>query len=149
MHAAARRGTLLSAASKEGLEPLLAMNPKSKDDFEKYSQAIIDLVIKRHQGPSAHTKIIIDRRSHARHPPRTAEKPLFAAFVEMHVRALADSLRDVDIRKAASGLTTLANEKQKEARDKAGGKKKGKGAAKPILGGAKSAARCVICPSLN
>jgi translation initiation factor 3 subunit J len=61
----------------------------------------------------------------------------------MHARALADPLRDVDIRKAATGLTTLANEKQKEARDKASGKKKGKGAAKPVLGGAKTAVRWV------
>jgi hypothetical protein len=62
----------------------------------------------------------------------------------MHVRALAAPLRDVDVRKAASALTTLANEKQKEQRDKAGGKKKGANKpAKPALGGAKSVARCV------
>jgi translation initiation factor 3 subunit J len=40
-------------------------------------------------------------------------------------------LKDVEVRKAASGLTTLANEKQKEQRDKASGKKKLKAAAKP------------------
>jgi len=59
------------------------------------------------------------------------------------VRELAAPLRDVEVRKAASGLTTLANEKQKEQRDKASGKKKGKGATKPGLGGAKVASRCV------
>jgi translation initiation factor 3 subunit J len=53
-------------------------------------------------------------------------------------------LRDVDVRKAASGLTTLANEKQKEQRDKSSGKKKGVNkAAKPILGGARGATRQV------
>jgi translation initiation factor 3 subunit J len=67
------------------------------------------------------------------------DKPLYASFVEAHVRALAAPLRDVDVRKAASGLTTLANEKQKEQRDKTSGKKKGsKAATKPVLGGAKS-----------
>ena len=56
---------------------------------------------------------------------------------------MAQPLRDVEVRKAASGLTTLANEKQKEQRDKASGKKKTKGAAKPGLGAAKIASKCV------
>lgn len=48
------------------------------------------------------------------------------------------TLRDVEVRKVASGLTTLANEKQKEARDKASGKKKPKTTGKPILGAVKA-----------
>ena len=48
-------------------------------------------------------------------------------------------LRDVEVRKAASGLTTLANEKQKDQRDKTSGKKKTKGSTKPGLGAAKVA----------
>ena len=51
---------------------------------------IIEVVIKRHQG-----------------------KPLYATFLEHHVRELAQPLRDVEVRKVASTLTTLANEKQK------------------------------------
>ena len=62
---------------------------------------------------------------------------MYAAFVEHHVRELAMPLRDVEVRKAASGLTTLANEKQKEQRDKASGKKKPKATAKPALGASK------------
>ncbi len=50
-------------------------------------------------------------------------------------------LKDVEVRKVASGLTTLANEKQKEQRDKAGGKKKAKTAAKPTLGVAKAGSK--------
>ncbi|KAH9003086.1 hypothetical protein EDB86DRAFT_3073563 [Lactarius hatsudake] len=42
---------------------------------------------------------------------RHQDKPLYSMLVEHHVRALAMPLRDVDVRKAASGLTTLANEK--------------------------------------
>ena len=56
---------------------------------------------------------------------------------------MAQPLRDVEVRKAASGLTTLANEKQKEQRDKTSGKKKTKGASKPGLGAAKVATKCV------
>lgn len=64
--------------------------------------------------------------------------------MEHHVRELAQPLRDVEVRKAASSLTTLANEKQKEQRDKSSGKKKTKGAAKPGLGAAKVASKCVF-----
>jgi hypothetical protein len=34
----------------EAPEALLAMNPKTKDEFEAFSRAIIDLVIKKHEG---------------------------------------------------------------------------------------------------
>ena len=78
------------------------------------SHKIIEYIIKRHQS-----------------------KPLYPSFVEHFVRELAMPLRDVEVRKAASGLTTLANEKQKEQRDKTSGKKKTKGASKPALGAAK------------
>jgi translation initiation factor 3 subunit J len=84
------------------------------------SSRIIEFIIKRHQN-----------------------KPLYPSFVEHHVRELATPLKDVEVRKAASGLTTLANEKQKEQRDKASGKKKTKAAAKPALGGLKASSRQV------
>ncbi|KAL5634704.1 hypothetical protein ACGC1H_002670 [Rhizoctonia solani] len=96
------------------LAELATFNPRNKEDFQKLSNMIMEHVIQRHQS-----------------------KPLYAAFVDLHVRALAESLRDVDIRKAASTLSTLANEKQKEQRDKASGKKKPKTALKPVLGAAK------------
>lgn len=79
---------------------------------------------------------------------RHQDKPLYSMFVEMHVKALATPLKDVDVRKAASGLTTLANEKQKEQRDKASGKKKPKAAAKPALSGLKATSRYVFEKSL-
>lgn len=69
---------------------------------------------------------------------------MYPTFVEHFVREVAQPLRDVEVRKAASGLTTLANEKQKEQRDKTSGKKKTKGATKPALGAAKVASKCVI-----
>lgn len=75
------------------------------------------------------------------------DKPLYPAFVEHFVRELAMPLKDVEVRKAASGLTTLANEKQREQKDKSGGKKK-KGSAKPVLGAAKVAGKYVF-PSLH
>ncbi|KAL0579302.1 Translation initiation factor 3 subunit J component [Marasmius crinis-equi] len=104
----------IGGTSSKELDSLISFQPRTKEDFIKLSSQIIEFVVKRHQN-----------------------KPLYAAFVEHHVRELAQPLKDVEVRKAASGLTTLANEKQKEQRDKASGKKKTKASSKPGLGAAK------------
>lgn len=109
-------------AAAKGAPPVnevSTLSPKTKEEFQELSDRLIEL-ISRHQ-----------------------EKPLYSMFVEMHVKALAAPLNDVNTRKAASALTTLANEKQKEQRDKASGKKKPKAAAKPGLVGAKATGRYV------
>jgi len=98
----------LGGSSSKELDSLISFQPRTKEDFQALSHNIIEFIIKRHEN-----------------------KPLYASFVEHHVRELAMPLKDVEVRKAASGLTTLANEKQKEQRDKASGKKKPKTAAKP------------------
>jgi len=111
-------GTSISAGAQSAeIQGITSLNPKTKDEFTELSDRLIEL-IQRHQ-----------------------DKPLYSTFVELHVRALAQPLKDVDVRKAASALTTLANEKQKEQRDKASGKKKPKATAKPGLGGAKSSSK--------
>lgn len=107
------------SSSKE-LDALLSFEPRTKDDFHAFSEKIVQLITKRLQN-----------------------RPLYHAFVEYHVRQLAEPLKDTEIRKAASGLTTLANEKQKEQRDKAAGKKKPKAITKPALGSAKASGKCV------
>ena len=111
----------VSEESSKDLDALLSANPRTKEDFQALSAQIIDLVIKRLQ-----------------------DKPLYPSFVEYHVRQLADPLKDVEVRKAASGLTILANEKQKEQRDKASGKKKPKSAMRPTLGAAKASSKYVL-----
>ncbi|KDR76022.1 hypothetical protein GALMADRAFT_247239 [Galerina marginata CBS 339.88] len=108
----------LGGTSSSELDSLISAQPRTKEDFVKLSDRIIEFIVKRHQ-----------------------TKPLYPAFVEHHSRALALALKDVEVRKVASGLTTLANEKQKEQRDKASGKKKPKTVTKPGLGGVKSSAR--------
>jgi len=102
------------AIGSTSIQDLLKMNPNTKEDFQQLSLMIMDHIIKPFQS-----------------------KPLYHQFVEMHVRELAQPLKDVEVRKAASALTTLANEKQKEAKDKASGKKKAKPAAKSTLGASK------------
>ncbi|KAG8864786.1 Translation initiation factor 3 subunit J component [Tulasnella sp. 330] len=96
-----------AASSSAGLNALLTANPNTKEEFVDLSKRVIETIFKRLEN-----------------------KPLYATFLEHHVRELARPLRDVDIRKTASGLTALANEKQKEAKE-SGKKKK---TAKPALG---------------
>ncbi|KAH8976462.1 translation initiation factor eIF3 subunit [Lactarius akahatsu] len=85
---------------------ILKSSPNSKEDIVALSEAIIAHIVKCHQ-----------------------DKPLYSTFVEHHVRALTMPLRDVNVRKATNGLTTLVNEKQRE---RTSGKKP-KSAAKPVL----------------
>lgn len=106
----------LGGTSSKELDALLSFEPRTKEDFQSLSSKIIEVIIARLQN-----------------------KPLYPIFVEYHVRQLAEPLKDTEVRKAASGLTTLANEKQKEQREKASGKKKTKTAAKPALGSVKAA----------
>lgn len=110
-HFSSRLRTYTGSSADVDLDKILKSSPQSKEEFVALSDAIIAHITKRHQ-----------------------DKPLYATFVEHHARALAMPLRDVDVRKAASGLTTLANEKQRE---KTSGKKKPKSAAKPVLGASK------------
>ncbi|EDR09829.1 uncharacterized protein LACBIDRAFT_318032 [Laccaria bicolor S238N-H82] len=108
----------LGGTSSAELDALISAQPRTKEDFQKLSASIIEFIVKRHEA-----------------------KPLYPSFVEHFARAVALPLKDVEVRKVASGLMTLANEKQKEQRDKASGKKKPKAASKPGLGGAKVSSR--------
>jgi len=103
----------LGTSSSE-LDALISFQPRTKEDFAQLSSQIVEFLVKKHQS-----------------------KPLYHTFVEHHARALALPLKDVEIRKVASGLTALSNEKQKEQREKASGKKKPKAVTKPVLGSAK------------
>ncbi|KAI0833646.1 eukaryotic translation initiation factor 3 subunit J [Trametes gibbosa] len=104
----------LGGTSSKELDSLISAQPRTKEDFIHFSDMIIETIIKRHM-----------------------DKPLYATFLEYHARALAMPLRDVEVRKVASGLTALSNEKQREQREKASGKKKPKATTKPVLGVAK------------
>ncbi|KAF7312481.1 Eukaryotic translation initiation factor 3 subunit J [Mycena indigotica] len=108
----------LGGTSSSELDSLISAQLRTKDDLIKFSDQLIETIIKRHQS-----------------------KPLYGAFIEHLARELCMPLKDVEVRKVASGLTALSNEKQKEQRDKASGKKKPKAAGKPILGAAKASGK--------
>ncbi|KAI5477832.1 hypothetical protein MNV49_005916 [Pseudohyphozyma bogoriensis] len=86
----------------------LTMVCQNKDDFEAFSTQLASRII----------------ASHGQHP-------LYALFLEQFAKALAQPLKDIEVKKVASGLTTLANEKQKAAKEATQKGKKGK---KPALG---------------
>ncbi|KAF9585021.1 Translation initiation factor 3 subunit J component [Lunasporangiospora selenospora] len=88
------------------------MRPKTKEDFNEFTTELIAL-IQKHE-----------------------KQGLYVSFLEGLFRELAQGTRDVDVRKFASTLTTLANEKQKAAKDAL--KTKKKGGAKPTLASASS-----------
>ena len=108
----------LGPSSSANFSSLLGENPRTKEEFEAFSRKVYNMVIKPH-----------------------INKPLYAGFVETHVRQLCEALKDSEVRKAASGLTTLASMKQQEAKDKASGKKKPK--AGVAVGGVKGPAKYV------
>ncbi|KAL8293069.1 hypothetical protein RQP46_000763 [Phenoliferia psychrophenolica] len=97
-----------------GEPDLLSMRCQTGGDFDELAAALAERLLSKH-----------------------GDKPLYAKFVENFVKQLCAPLSDQDVKRAATGLTTLANEKQKAAKDAAGGKKK-KGAAKPGLGASKT-----------
>jgi translation initiation factor 3 subunit J len=84
-------------------------NPKTKADMELFAADL--------------AKYIVDNYSN---------KPLYPLFIEPFMKAIAEPLKDLEVRKAASALTVIANEKQRAARE--AGTKKGKGKGKPQLG---------------
>ena len=105
----------LPASAKKDIvaaaNPLLAVpNPRTKADFEKLSDSL--------------SKAMIDLYGN---------KPLYPEFLKHFVRNLAMPCKDIDVKAAASALSALGNEKQREAKE-ATGKKGGKGKGKPQLG---------------
>lgn len=103
-----------SCSTDKSISSLLEIKCKTKEDFAAFSQQLYTLLIERH-----------------------TSNPLFSSFVEQHVKDVCETLKDSEVRKAASGLSILANTKQQEQRDAKSGKKKVT-KAKPILGGGKS-----------
>ncbi|KAF8928728.1 Translation initiation factor 3 subunit J component [Dissophora ornata] len=112
---------VVAAASK-----LETMKPKTKDQFTEFATELVTLIQKHEASP-------VYRMRRAVRP--ITQQGLYASFLEGLFRELAQGCRDVDVRKFSSTLTTLANEKQKAAKDAVKNKKKG--SSKPSLVAAK------------
>lgn len=114
----AQRTQLITGGSADYSDPF-SLSCKTPEDFGALSITISDLLIAKH-----------------------GNHPLYSSFVQSLVKGVCGPLKDVEVRKAASGLTALSNEKQKEQKDAAGGKKKK--ASKPALGANKSVGRADV-----
>ncbi|KAF8964145.1 Translation initiation factor 3 subunit J component [Entomortierella lignicola] len=104
-------GVKVSGGAVAGTSSLETMKPKTKDEFNEFTNQLVAL-IQKHE-----------------------KQGLYVSFLEGLFRELAQGCRDVDVRKFSSTLTTLGNEKQKAAKDAL--KTKKKGSAKPSLVAAK------------
>lgn len=76
------------------------MNPKTKEEFDKFSGLLVDKI-----------------------NSFKAKNSLLVGFLEKLFKDLAEPLEFSDIRKLSSTLATLSNEKQRAEKDKKTGKK--------------------------
>lgn len=89
--------------------------PFNKETIAQFSAQLVSQVLAQHQS-----------------------NPLYSTFLDTFLRALVEPLKDSDVRKLSSMLSTVANAKQAEQRAAKGGKGAKKAASKPMLGGSKS-----------
>ncbi|ORX55130.1 translation initiation factor eIF3 subunit [Hesseltinella vesiculosa] len=79
-----------------------SMKPKTRVEFEAYRKKLTEMIL---------------ANSKSMH---------YATFIDQFVRDIAGPLKDMDVRKAASTLNSLANDKQRQAKEATKSKKKGK-----------------------
>ncbi|KAJ1928341.1 Translation initiation factor 3 subunit J component [Tieghemiomyces parasiticus] len=89
-------------------DDLASINPRTMDDFDKFRKLLVERVTSY------------------------KNQRYYSTFVEAFVRELCVPLNDMDVRKVSSTLSSMANDKQKAARDAAKGKKKSKKSAAQV-----------------
>ncbi|KAL1936013.1 hypothetical protein VTP01DRAFT_147 [Rhizomucor pusillus] len=93
-------GVSVSKDNKE--KPIEEVKPKTRIEYEAYAKRISAMIL-------ANSKSIN-----------------YAHFFETLVREIAEPCKDMDIRKVASALQAMANDKQRQAKEASKSKKKGK-----------------------
>ncbi|RKP39923.1 eukaryotic translation initiation factor 3 subunit J, partial [Dimargaris cristalligena] len=83
-------------------DDLASLNPRTKDDFDQFRKLLVERITSYQN------------------------QRYYSTFVDSFARDICVPMSDMDVRKAASSLSSLANDKQKAARDAAKGKKKTK-----------------------
>ncbi|CAO3652684.1 unnamed protein product [Cunninghamella blakesleeana] len=90
------------SVSKPSTESIESMKPKTRVEFENYRKRLSEMIV---------------ANSKSMH---------YASFIDQLVRELCVPMKDMDVRKASSSLTALANDKQRQAKEATKSKKKGK-----------------------
>jgi len=94
---------------RDNTTPLEKMTPKTKEQFDEFQKALVEIVSK-HQ-----------------------KQGFYTTFLENLFRELSQPLSDFNVRKLSTALTTLSNDKQRQTKIAQQNKKKGP--SKPALGG--------------
>ncbi|KAI7881420.1 translation initiation factor eIF3 subunit [Lichtheimia hyalospora FSU 10163] len=93
-------GVSVSKDNKE--KPIEQVKPKTRVEFEAYAKRVSAMILENSKSVN------------------------YGAFLDTLVREIAAPCKDMDIRKAASSLTAMANDKQRQAKEATKAKKKGK-----------------------
>ncbi|KAI8638626.1 translation initiation factor eIF3 subunit-domain-containing protein [Parasitella parasitica] len=95
------------APKKTPSKPVESIKPRYRSEFEEFQKLL--------------TNLILEQKSN----------PLYASFIEQLAKDIAAPALDMDVRKAASSLTALANDKQRQQKEILKNSKKTKGKVQP------------------
>jgi translation initiation factor 3 subunit J len=94
-------------AKKAPAKPVESIKPRTQADFNEFKKLLTDLILLQ------------------------KENPAYATFLDQFAKDIAGPMKDMDVRKAASSLTALANDKQRQQKDALKNSKKAKGKTQP------------------
>lgn len=104
-------------------KPIEEVKPKTRVEFEAYAKRLGAMIVAnsvRNTGLSCNEIQVYWMNA-------LLQKSInYGAFLDTLVREIAAPCKDMDIRKAASSLTAMANDKQRQAKEATKAKKKGK-----------------------
>ncbi|OBZ88516.1 Eukaryotic translation initiation factor 3 subunit J [Choanephora cucurbitarum] len=95
------------APKKAPAKPVESVKPRTRADFEEFKKLLTDLILQQKNHPN------------------------YATFLDQFAKDIAQPMKDMDVRKAASSLTALANDKQRQQKEALKNNKKTKGKTQP------------------
>ncbi|KAI8354161.1 eukaryotic translation initiation factor 3 subunit J [Blakeslea trispora] len=95
------------ATKKVPAKPVESVKPRTRADFEEFKKLLTDLILQQKNHPN------------------------YATFLDQFAKDIAQPMKDMDVRKAASSLTALANDKQRQQKEALKNNKKTKGKTQP------------------
>lgn len=100
-------------------KPIEEVKPKTRVEFEAYAKRLSAMIVAN----SVRTMLFFLSQVLNAFLQKSVN---YGAFLDTLVREIAAPCKDMDIRKAASSLTAMANDKQRQAKEATKAKKKGK-----------------------
>jgi translation initiation factor 3 subunit J len=94
-------------AKKAPAKPVESIKPRLRKEFEEFQKLLTDMILEQKANPS------------------------YATFIDQLAKDVAAPMKDMDVRKAASSLTALANDKARQQKEALKNSKKTKGKVQP------------------